>query len=163
MIPLDKPTGFGLSYQKSEDFVNKTLENAKATLEIVAENEKSRNNGNNKNDKNCVGNAIWAGPIQGSEHFDLVEHSVQALDKMGFELMAIGSPVELMESYNFSLLCQMIATVKRLIPSKPIHLFGAGHPLTIPLAVALGCDTFDSASYMLYARDNRYMVRDRNS
>jgi 7-cyano-7-deazaguanine tRNA-ribosyltransferase len=156
-VPLDKPTGFGLSYQKSQDFVNKTLENAKATLEIVAENEKSRNNDTNKNDKNCVSNAIWAGPIQGSEHFDLVEHSVQALDKMGFELMAIGSPVELMESYNFSLLCQMIATVKRLIPSKPIHLFGAGHPLTIPLAVALGCDTFDSASYMLYARDNRYM------
>jgi 7-cyano-7-deazaguanine tRNA-ribosyltransferase len=156
-VPLDKPTGFGLSYAKSEDFVNRTLENAKATLEIVAENKKARNIGTNKNKENCVGGAIWAGPIQGSEHFDLLEHSVQTLDKMGFELMAIGSPVELMESYNFSLLCQMIAKVKRLIPAKPIHLFGAGHPLTIPLAVALGCDTFDSASYMLYARDNRYM------
>jgi 7-cyano-7-deazaguanine tRNA-ribosyltransferase len=51
----------------------------------------------------------------------------------------------------------MIITTKRAIPTKPIHLFGAGHPLTIPLAVALGCDMFDSASYVLYAKDNRYM------
>ena len=52
----------------------------------------------------------------------------------------------------------MIAAAKRIIPAKPIHLFGAGHPLTIPLAVALGCDMFDSASYMLYAKDGRYMT-----
>jgi 7-cyano-7-deazaguanine tRNA-ribosyltransferase len=64
-----------------------------------------------------------------------------------------------MESYEFRLLAMMIISAKRSIPSsKPLHLFGAGHPLTIPLAVALGCDTFDSASYMLYARDNRYML-----
>jgi len=40
----------------------------------------------------------------------------------------------------------------------PLHLFGAGHPLTMPLAVALGCDTFDSASYILFARNGRYMT-----
>jgi 7-cyano-7-deazaguanine tRNA-ribosyltransferase len=71
--------------------------------------------------------------------------------------MAIGSPVEIMETYEFSILAQMIASAKSVVPTKPIHLFGAGHPLTIPLAVALGCDMFDSASYMLYAKDNRYM------
>ena len=42
-----------------------------------------------------------------------------------------------------------------------MHLFGAGHPLTIALAVALGCDTFDSASYMLYAKQGRYITEDR--
>jgi 7-cyano-7-deazaguanine tRNA-ribosyltransferase len=76
---------------------------------------------------------------------------------MGFPVLAIGSPVEVMEAYEFSILAQMIAAVKRTVPTKPIHLFGAGHPLTIPLAVSLGCDMFDSASYMLYAKDNRYM------
>ena len=156
-VPLDKPTGFRLPHQKAENHVYKTLENAKETLKIVSENKKEINNSNNAKGKNCVTNAIWAGPVQGAEHLDLVKYSATALDNMGFELMAIGSPVELMESYNFSLLSQMIATVKREIPTKPVHLFGAGHPLTIPLAVALGCDTFDSASYMLYARDNRYM------
>jgi 7-cyano-7-deazaguanine tRNA-ribosyltransferase len=72
-------------------------------------------------------------------------------------MMALGSPVQLLESYEFAILADMIGTLKSTVMSKPIHLFGAGHPLTIPLAVALGCDTFDSASYMLYARDNRYM------
>jgi 7-cyano-7-deazaguanine tRNA-ribosyltransferase len=41
----------------------------------------------------------------------------------------------------------------------PLHLFGAGHPLTMSLAVALGCDTFDSASYIIFARTGRYMSR----
>ena len=41
-----------------------------------------------------------------------------------------------------------------------IYIFCAGHPLTIPLAVALGCDTFDSASYMLYAKHDRVITED---
>jgi 7-cyano-7-deazaguanine tRNA-ribosyltransferase len=41
---------------------------------------------------------------------------------------------------------------------RPLHLFGAGHPFMFALAVALGCDLFDSASYALYAKDNRYMT-----
>jgi 7-cyano-7-deazaguanine tRNA-ribosyltransferase len=53
----------------------------------------------------------------------------------------------------------MIINARRSIPySMPLHLFGAGHPLTLPLSVALGCDTFDSASYMLYAKKERYMT-----
>ena len=63
-----------------------------------------------------------------------------------------------MEDYDFRLLAKMILTAKDIIPNKPLHLFGAGHPLAISIAVALGCDTFDSASYILYARDNRYIT-----
>ena len=44
---------------------------------------------------------------------------------------------------------------KGLDPSKPVHLFGAGHPLIFPLAVALGCDLFDSSAYVKYANDGR--------
>jgi 7-cyano-7-deazaguanine tRNA-ribosyltransferase len=106
----------------------------------------------------CEANqTLWLGPIQGSEHSDLVSYSAQCLDKMGFDIFGLGSPVELMEAYEFAKLSQMIFTMKRSVPAKPIHLFGAGHPLTIPLVIALGCDTFDSASYILYAKDNRYM------
>ena len=55
----------------------------------------------------------------------------------------------------------MIIAAKKNIPTSiPLHLFGAGHPLTIPLAVALGCDTFDSASYMLYAKHDRVITED---
>jgi 7-cyano-7-deazaguanine tRNA-ribosyltransferase len=56
-------------------------------------------------------------------------------------------------------LVDMILTAKRRLPvERPLHLFGAGHPAMFSLAVALGCDLFDSAAYALYARENRYMT-----
>jgi 7-cyano-7-deazaguanine tRNA-ribosyltransferase len=55
----------------------------------------------------------------------------------------------------------MIVAAKRNLPvSKPLHLFGAGHPLLFPFLVALGCDLFDSAAYALYARAGRYLTSD---
>ena len=143
-IPLDKPTGFGLSKKKAREYVNHTLKVSKETLETRDDNGQ-----------------IWIGPIQGSEYSDLVKESTRALVKYGFQMLALGSPVEFMESYEYRLLAKMIITAKKEMPdSIPLHLFGAGHPLTIPLAVALGCDTFDSASYMLYAKHDRYIMED---
>ncbi|MBA4462756.1 MAG: tRNA guanosine(15) transglycosylase TgtA [Nitrosopumilaceae archaeon] len=143
-IPLDKPTGYGLPRKKAEAYVNHTLKVSKETLD-----------GSEKNGQ------IWIGPIQGGEHFDLVEKSTKSLVDMGFQMLALGSPVEFMESYEYKLLAQMIVSAKKQIPhSIPLHLFGAGHPLTIPFAIALGCDTFDSASYMLYAKQERYITED---
>jgi 7-cyano-7-deazaguanine tRNA-ribosyltransferase len=160
-VPLDKPTGYGLKYDKAKEYVKQTLKNAREALNVIGEGRKSKtiksNIGNEYCNDDTNSDALWVGPIQGAEHSDLVKYSAEALDKMGFNLMAIGSPVELMEAYEFSQLARMIATVKQAIPAKPIHLFGAGHPITIPMAVALGCDMFDSASYILYAKDNRYM------
>jgi 7-cyano-7-deazaguanine tRNA-ribosyltransferase len=140
-IPLDRPTGYGLDYEKAKENVAITLKNAQDTLCVIGNTD-----------------ALWVAPVQGAEHSDLVEHSARELDKMGFQLMALGSPVELMEAYEFATLVRMIVAAKKVVPAKPIHLFGAGHPLTIPLTIALGCDTFDSASYMLYAKDSRYMT-----
>ena len=143
-IPLDRPTGFGLSKKKAKFYVDHTLKVSKETL------DNSEKNGQ-----------IWIGPIQGGEHFDLVKRSTKALVGYGFEMLALGSPVEFMELYEYKLLANMIITAKKQIPdSIPLHLFGAGHPLTIPFAVALGCDTFDSASYMLYAKHDRYIMED---
>ncbi|MEM4704448.1 MAG: tRNA-guanine transglycosylase, partial [Candidatus Bathyarchaeia archaeon] len=64
-----------------------------------------------------------------------------------------------MERYLFDVLVDMIMTAKmNLPPDRPLHLFGAGHPFMFTLAVALGCDLFDSAAYALYAREGRYMT-----
>jgi len=143
-IPLDKPTGYGLARKKAEAYVNHTLKVSKTTFQERDDNGQ-----------------IWVGPIQGGEHFDLVERSTKSLVDMGFKMLALGSPVEFMQSYEFKLLAQMIVSAKKQMPhSIPLHLFGAGHPLTIPFAVALGCDTFDSASYMLYAKQERYITDD---
>ena len=144
-IPLDKPTGYGLPKKKANSYVEHTLKISKQTI---------------KNQTNE--GPIWVGPIQGGEHMDLVKKSSKTLVDFGFEMLALGSPVEFMESYEYKLLADMIISAKKQIPhSIPLHLFGAGHPLTIPLAVALGCDTFDSASYMLYAKHERYITDDR--
>lgn len=143
-IPLDKPTGYGLPWKKAKSYVKHTLQVSKEAL------QNSDDNGQ-----------IWIGPIQGGEHFDLVAKSTKSLVDTGFKMLALGSPVEFMESYEYKLLAQMIVTVKKHMPqSIPLHLFGAGHPLTIPFAVALGCDTFDSASYILYAKQGRYITED---
>ena len=143
-IPLDRPTGYGLSKKKARSYVDHTLKISKETL------DQSEKNGQ-----------IWVGPIQGGEHFDLVKRSAKTLVEYGFEMLALGSPVEFMESYEYKLLANMIFVAKKQMPdSIPLHLFGAGHPMTIPLAVALGCDTFDSASYILYARKGRYIMDD---
>ncbi|MEM0030103.1 MAG: tRNA guanosine(15) transglycosylase TgtA [Candidatus Nitrosocaldus sp.] len=142
-VPLDKPTGFGLPRSKAEQYVELTLKAAEDAI-LMGDEDSSM---------------IWAAPLQGGEHLDLVEYSSKRLLEMGYEFFALGSPTELMEAYEFYTLAKMIVTARRVIPlSKPMHLFGAGHPLTIPLAVALGCDTFDSASYILYAKDGRYML-----
>ena len=143
-IPLDKPTGFGLSKKLAKEYVDHTLRVCKTTI------KNKKNNGQ-----------IWIGPIQGSEHPELVKRSTNELIKMGYQMLALGSPVEFMESYEYKLLAEMIIAAKKNIPTSiPLHLFGAGHPLTIPLAVALGCDTFDSASYMLYAKHDRVITDD---
>ncbi len=140
-VPLDKPTGSNLPRSTAEQYVEHTLRAAEDTIKVDSSN------------------TIWAAPIQGGEHLDLVEYSSKRLLEMGYEFFALGSPTEFMESYAFYTIARMIVSARRVIPlSKPLHLFGAGHPLTIPLAVALGCDTFDSASYMLYAKDGRYML-----
>lgn len=151
-VPLDKPTGYGLNYEKAKTYVEETLLNAK----YILDRGEGKNIGIKDNEQN-YGSTIWVGPVQGAEHLDLIKYCANVLDKLGFQILALGSPVEVMEAYEFSILAQMIAAVKRIVPAKPIHLFGAGHPLTIPLAVSLGCDMFDSASYMLYAKDDRYM------
>lgn len=143
-IPLDKPTGFGMPRRDAEAYVRHTLKISRQTL------ASSQDNGQ-----------IWIGPVQGGEHLDLVGKSAKSLVRAGFPMLALGSPVEFMESYRYGELARMIGAAKRSMPhSVPLHLFGAGHPLTIPLAVALGCDTFDSASYMLYAKHQRYITSD---
>ncbi len=96
--------------------------------------------------------------IQGSTYLDLRERAAKEIGKE-FELCAVGGIVKLMEEYRFSDLVDIIATVKKNIPTnRVVHAFGLGHPMVFSLAVALGCDLFDSAAYALYAQDFRYMT-----
>lgn len=99
------------------------------------------------------------GTIQGSTHLDLRERSAAEMDALGFEIHPVGAVVPLLTEYRFSDVAEVVlAAKKHLSPAKPVHLFGAGHPMMLSLYVLLGCDLFDSAAYVLYARDNRYLT-----
>jgi 7-cyano-7-deazaguanine tRNA-ribosyltransferase len=76
-----------------------------------------------------------------------------------YQVLGLGGLTIFMENYDYLTVTRALLTARRILPmGKPLHLFGAGHPLIITLAAALGADTFDSASYILYARDNRYIT-----
>ena len=102
---------------------------------------------------------IWAGPIQGGAYLDLIEKSCLKMREMDFSVHPIGSVVPLMERYDYESVFKMVLTAKRNLPfNRPIHLFGAGHPMIFAVAAFLGVDMFDSAAYLLYAQKNRYIT-----
>jgi len=139
---LDWPTGWKVSRKHAEHTVNETLKRAKELFKTKTRKD-----------------ALWVGPVQGGRHLDLVAKSALEMGKLPFQIYALGSPTEVMQSYRFDVLVDMIMTAKMNLPiEKPLHLFGAGHPLMFSLAIALGCDLFDSAAYAIYARENRYMT-----
>jgi len=97
--------------------------------------------------------------VQGSIYSDLREFCAKELSKIDADFFPIGGVVPLMENQRYTDLVKCIISAKRgLDPSKPVHLFGAGHPVVFPLAVALGCDFFDSSAYAKYADDGRMIL-----
>jgi len=104
-------------------------------------------------------NHTLAGPLQGGLNEDLREEAGRVLSELGIRFCPIGAVVPLMESYRYRDLVRVVMAAKKgLNPGICIHLFGAGHPSMFALAVAMGCDLFDSAAYALYAKDGRYMT-----
>ncbi|MCS7107870.1 MAG: tRNA guanosine(15) transglycosylase TgtA [Sulfolobales archaeon] len=142
-VIADIPTRDNALYEEALHSVEETLRRAAISSELVMGSK-----------------TLWVLPIQGGTYLDLVSRcATVGKDFEGFSIYAIGSPVLLMEKYDYSKVFMMVLTTKRIVPiDKPVHLFGAGHPMIIPFAVALGVDMFDSASYILYARGGRYMT-----
>ncbi len=139
---LDHPTGAKASRARALQTVRKTIRNCERSLAARTRED-----------------ILWVGPVQGGLHQDLVRSCSTRISKMGFDILALGSPVELMENYEYHRLIEMgIAAKERASRSKPFHFFGAGHPMLLGMLVAIGYDMFDSASYALYAYDGRYMT-----
>ncbi len=108
--------------------------------------------------KKYKGNMLLAGPIQGSIYPKLRKYAARLMNRIDFDYYPIGGVVPLMEEYRYADVAEAIIMAKmHLNPSKPVHLFGAGHPMFFPLAVLLGVDFFDSAAYIKYARDDRLL------
>ncbi|MDR0461067.1 MAG: tRNA guanosine(15) transglycosylase TgtA [Nitrososphaerota archaeon] len=139
---LDIPTGWRVTKEQAALTVAETHRRAKDFFNLKTRND-----------------ILWVGPVQGGKHLDLVAASAKEMGSLPFDIHALGSPTEVMENYRYDVLAEMILTAKNGIPiERPLHLFGAGHPSMFAIAVALGCDLFDSAAYALYAREGRYMT-----
>lgn len=139
---LDIPTGWKVSENHAEQTVKETLKRAKEFFTFKTRED-----------------ILWVGPVQGGRYLNLVAKSAREMGKLPFHIHALGSPTEVMERYRFDVLVDMIMTAKMNLPlDRPLHLFGAGHPFMFSLAIALGCDFFDSAAYAIYAKQNRYMT-----
>ena len=144
-VIADIPTRDDATYEEALRSVKETLRRAIISSELILKSSSK---------------TLWVLPIQGGVYIDLVRFSAREAVKIkGYDMYAIGSPVTILEKYEFWRIIEMVVAAKTILPpDKPIHLFGGGHPLIIPFMVALGIDSFDSASYILYAREGRYMT-----
>ncbi len=96
--------------------------------------------------------------VQGGVFPHLRERSARETAGLECAVQAIGGVVPLMEAYRYPELVEVVLAAKKgLDPSRPVHLFGAGHPMMFALASLMGCDLFDSSSYAKYAKDGRMM------
>ena len=139
-VPLDIPTPPDVTRERAESELQITEER----LVQAAAQERS---------------ALLACPIQGSTYPDLREKAGRFARDLPFDVYPVGGVVPLMEAYRYSDLVDVVTAAKKGLGSgRPVHLFGAGHPMIFALAAAMGCDLFDSAAYALYARQDRYLT-----
>jgi len=139
VVPLDIPTPPDAERRTAEEDLKITIEREREAVEFKD-------------------SSLLALPIQGSTYSDLRRLSARKAKEIGGDIYPIGAIVPLMDMYRFKELAKIILEVKSVIRTEPIHLFGCGHPMVFAMAVALGCDLFDSAAYALYAKDDRYLT-----
>jgi 7-cyano-7-deazaguanine tRNA-ribosyltransferase len=136
---LDIPSTPEASYEQAESDLRITLERAEEAQSLKE--------------------SVMNGTVQGGKFLPLREKASKALGAMNFEIHPIGAVVPFLLKYQFTPMMDIIMTCKKFLPvERPVHLFGAGHPLVFAFAVLLGCDLFDSAAYILYAKGNRYLT-----
>ena len=139
--PVDVPTPPDVSRERAET----ELETTQERLELAETID--------------TGEMLVSAPIQGSTFTDLREAAAAHADATTLDVFPVGAVVPLLNEYRYADVVDVVAAAKRGLGSDcPVHLFGAGHPMMFALAVAMGCDLFDSAAYALYARDDRYLT-----
>jgi 7-cyano-7-deazaguanine tRNA-ribosyltransferase len=139
--PVDIPTPPDADRECAEDELATTQERLEATESVD------------------TGEMLVNAPIQGSTYPELRERAAAHAYGTDLDVFPVGGVVPLMNDYRYAETVEVVRAAKRgLGADAPVHLFGAGHPMTFALAVAAGCDLFDSAAYALYARDDRYLT-----
>jgi len=106
-----------------------------------------------------AGEVMLNGPIQGGVFPELRVKSAKEMSELDFSVHPIGGIVPIMEQQKYKNLAKiMLACKSNLAPNRPVHMFGCGHPMLFPMLIAMGADLFDSAAYVLFARDGRLLT-----
>ncbi len=139
---LDIPTAPYVKREEAEKDLEITIERAEEAVNVR---------------ENLLLNSV----VQGSTFTDLRQYCAEQISQFDADIYPIGAVVPLMEMYRYADLVDVVMYSMRGLPeNKPRHLMGAGHPMVFALAVAMGCDLFDSAAYILYANKDRFMMPD---
>ncbi len=103
---------------------------------------------------------ILAGVQQGGRYIDLRERSARALVGLGVKYVALGSLVPFFgRNHHIRFTCLVIRQARAIVPlAVPLHLYGAGDPVELPFYMSMGCDVFDSSSFVHFARGGWYMT-----
>ena len=137
---LDIFTRPDMTYSQVERAVDETVERGQISIDMA-------------------GDVMLNGPIQGGLFPDLRVKSSIAMSGLNFSIHPIGGIVPIMEQQKYRDLAKiMLACKSNLAPNRPVHMFGCGHPMLFPMLVAMGADLFDSAAYVLFARDGRILT-----
>ncbi|MGZ0746578.1 tRNA guanosine(15) transglycosylase TgtA [Haloparvum sp. AD34] len=139
--PVDIPTPPDVDYEQAERELE-TTQQALADAEAID-----------------TGEMLVNAPVQGSTYPDLRERAGEQAAATDLDVFPVGAVVPMLNSYRYADMVDVVMGAKRGLGADcPVHLFGAGHPMMMALAVAAGCDLFDSAAYALMARDGRYLT-----
>jgi len=137
---LDVFTRPDMKYSEVEKAVVETIDRGKISVETAGE-------------------MMLNGPIQGGLYPELRAKSARGMSDLGFSVHPIGGIVPIMEQQKYKDLAKiMFACKSNLAPNRPVHMFGCGHPMLFPMLIAMGADLFDSAAYVLFARDGRILT-----
>ncbi len=140
---VDVPMAAGISREEALSGVATTLRSAREWRALREELE----------------GTLWIGTPQGSTHWDLIEYTAREMSALNFDYYGAGSLKVALETYDFEVQVDLLLRVRKWIPSgRPLHFWGIGLPAALALYTALGADSFDSASYALYAEGDRYMT-----
>ena len=137
---LDVFTRPDMKFSEVESAVMETIDRGKISVETADE-------------------MMLNGPIQGGLYPELRAKSAKGMSELGFSVHPIGGIVPIMEQQKYKDLAKiMFACKSNLAPNRPVHMFGCGHPMLFPMLIAMGADLFDSAAYVLFARDGRILT-----
>ena len=137
---LDIFTRPDMTYSQVEKAVDETIDRGQISIDTA-------------------GDVMLNGPIQGGLFPELRVKSSVGMSKLDFSIHPIGGIVPIMEQQKYRDLAKiMLASKSNLAPNRPVHMFGCGHPMLFPMLVAMGADLFDSAAYVLFARDGRLLT-----